>query len=133
MRAIVIAAVLVWASLWLVEAQIPKSCAGVPNMQFPSLATPKLVKQIANGKLTVVDSVDPPISVVHVYGTDYEMGYAYGVLLQDQIHKLVDQFYDYAYKQLDKYLDDLPDFIRKAIEEGGTYALDSPSRYHYYY
>jgi hypothetical protein len=108
------------ASLLLVSAQIPKSCSGVPNMQFPSVSSPKLVKQIANGKLTVVDSVDPPISVVHVYGTDYEMGYAYGVLLQDQIHKLVDQFYDYAYKQIDKYLSDLPDFIRKAIEEGGT-------------
>jgi hypothetical protein len=106
----------------LVEAQIPKSCSGVPNMQSPSLTSPKLIKQIANGKLTVVDSVNPPISVVHVYGTDYEMGYAYGVLLQDQIHKLVDQFYDYAYKQIDKYLSDLPDFIRKAIEEGGVYA-----------
>ena len=117
------AVLLILGSLLLVAAQIPKSCSGVPNMQFPSLTSPKLVKQIANGKLTVLDSVNPPISVVHVYGTDYEMGYAYGVLLQDLIHKLVDQFYDYAYKQLDQYLLDLPDFIRKAIEEGGTYRI----------
>ena len=123
MRGVVFAAVLVLASLLLVAAQIPKSCSGVPNMQTPSLSSPKLVKQIPNGKLTVEDSVQPPISVVHVYGTDYEMGYAYGVLLQEQIHDLVSQFYDYAYKQIDKYLSDLPDFIRKAIEEGGRLTI----------
>jgi hypothetical protein len=41
------------------------------------------VKAVPNGKLYIQRNVTPPVYVVHLYGTAYEMGYAQGLLFKD--------------------------------------------------
>lgn len=42
--------------------------------------------------------------MLHLYGTDYEMGVAYGQLMKDEINTLVPEFYQYAYSQIGEKL-----------------------------
>ncbi len=38
--------------------------------------------------------------MLHVYGTSFEMGVAYGALLKAEINALIPQFYQYVYGQV---------------------------------
>lgn len=61
---------------------------GVQN-SFPiSFDAPVFVNASANGKLFTQNSVSPPLYVLHVYGTAYEMGYAQGELMKEQLNEL---------------------------------------------
>ena len=42
--------------------------------------------------------------VLHVYGTSYQMGVAYGTLMRDEITKLVPQVYEYMDNQIGAWL-----------------------------
>ena len=49
-----------------------------------------LVSQTTNGwKYVTAGNFTPPIILVHVYGTQYEMGFAYGSLLKTEIQTLM--------------------------------------------
>lgn len=50
-------------------------------------APPKLIKESPNARLELVGDGEDSIHVLHVWGTPYEMGYAHGEMLRDQIHE----------------------------------------------
>jgi hypothetical protein len=100
----------------------PQNCKGHPNLQPIFTNPPQLVRTVANGKLYVVPEVSPPLHVVHLYGTPYQMGYAQGLLLQDQISKLWPEMHQWVYNSLNSSLDWLPDIIREILEEYGVAA-----------
>jgi len=103
------------------EAQ--DGCSGTPNLNPIWTEDPVFVSQVQNGKLYKVGNVSPQISVVHVYGTPYEMGYAHGALLKDTIVPLMDQVWDYIYSQIQQYLSDLPPELAYLFEEYGVGAV----------
>ena len=57
------------------------------------------------------------VTIVHVFGTPYEMGLAQGRLLQDEAHAFFDEVVDYYLEEVDddfgKYLFFLPKWARK--------------------
>jgi hypothetical protein len=71
----------------------PTTCQGTPNLQAIWTGTPTLVNQTTNGirMIAAPDGYDTPLTVLHVYGSDYEMGLAYGKLMQSEINTLTSQ------------------------------------------
>jgi len=104
----------------LVAAQ--QSCSGTPNNNGYSTSEPTFNKSVAHGKLYYQDSVQPAIRVIHVYGTPYEMGYAHGQLLKEDISGLLLLVEDYIYKQVEPYLHELPEVLRLLITKFGVNA-----------
>lgn len=105
-------------------------CSGQPNLHPIATDPPKFVKAVEHGKLFLAGNVEPPIRVVHVSGTPYEMGYAHGKLLREEILMLVPQVVQYMEKQIQPYVAFLPEWLQQIIEELGieaaldaTYAL----------
>jgi len=91
---------------------------------------PVLVNSTANGQLFMINEITPPLRVLHVYGTPYQMGYANGFLLKDQINDLFDEFYVWLDDIVNQNLHTLPKFIQDFIDKYGiaaaldlTYAL----------
>jgi hypothetical protein len=67
------------------------------------------VKSSANGQIMSVTSLDyNTLRIVHLYGTPYEMGYAQGTLLYDDIHALYPAFMAYLESQIAQYFDKFP-------------------------
>lgn len=63
--------------------------------------------------------------VLHVYGSAYDMGYAHGQLLKAQIQDILPSFMNHVEQEIEAYLKDLPEEIRKLIAELGlSGALD---------
>jgi len=83
-------------------------CNGSPNPQWsPNLnpidtTEPTFVRSVPNGKLYMGGSGDHPFYIIHVWGTPYEMGYAHGALLKEELSvfmpalwlHLEDEFYN---------------------------------------
>ena len=77
------------------SAAFPPSCTGKTNT-LPVYDGPLThVASVANGIKYKVDAVDPPLNVVHVYGTPYEMGFARGTLMKEEINVLMPQVFAY--------------------------------------
>jgi len=82
-----------------------------------------LVKTVPNGKLFVVkNDVQPNLKIAHVWGTAYQMGYAHGQLIGDDVRDLIKSAYAYFEQQLEKYIKDLPEFLVKLIVDYGMAA-----------
>lgn len=116
------------AAASLAQPPVPASCSGTPNVAPMWTGTPSLVATAANGlKYTTLNaSVSPPITVLHVYGTSYEMGLAYGTLLREEIGLLVPAALSYFGVQLNE---SLPSWVPEAFREeimtrGLEWALD---------
>ena len=108
----------------------PASCAGAINTIAPidGGAAP-LVQTVASGKLYVVSggNLSAPLSVVHLYGSIYDMNVAYGQLMRVAITTLVPQAMDYIYSSVNSSLNLtwLPEPVRDwVIEYGVDTALD---------
>lgn len=114
------------AALGLVasSAAAISTCDGTVNTLPLVTEPPALVKNSTNGKLFLAGAphVDPPLRVVHVYGTPYQMGYAQGELLREEVSDLLTEAYDYIYSMIDPYIKFLPPRLRHAIEVGGVSA-----------
>jgi len=83
---------------------------------------PVLVNTTKNGKLYVVgveSNTLRPMHVLHTWGTPYEMGFAHGVLLKEQVATLNTQMYKHIDETIDEYLHFLSPGLRKKIEEYG--------------
>jgi hypothetical protein len=126
MKGLVLLVVLVAVVSMAMATAVPKNCKGRPNLQPIYTNPPQLVRTVPNGKLYVVSDVNPPLRVVHLYGTPYQMGYAQGLLLQDEITKVFPDLYEWIYYKVNQTLDWLPAIIRELIAEYGlTAALEA--------
>ncbi|KYR03163.1 acid ceramidase-like protein [Tieghemostelium lacteum] len=112
------------------SSEDPKhNCKGSVNSNIIWNETPEFVTQVDNGLLYKVGSQNTTVNLLHVYGTPYQMGYAHGQLLKEQMNVMYPQFLSYAEeaigKNLPAFINILPDFIIKMIEDFGVnFALD---------
>jgi len=97
-------------------------CTGMPNTNPINTAPPVFMKETLNGKLYRGGIVAPFYRVVHMWGTPYEMGYAHGLLLRDDINALYDQVWSYLEKQVEEVIPYLPEFLKQIIAEFGIEA-----------
>lgn len=93
-------------------------CTGHPNTNPVYTDAPTLVASTANGARYSVGpaTMSPQLTVLHLFGTDYEMGQAYGTLMKTEINLLIPQFLDYVYAQIDVYLQFLPVNEREQVD-----------------
>eukprot|EP01104_Vermistella_antarctica_P019035 TRINITY_DN7276_c0_g1_i1.p1 TRINITY_DN7276_c0_g1~~TRINITY_DN7276_c0_g1_i1.p1 ORF type:complete len:467 (+),score=129.97 TRINITY_DN7276_c0_g1_i1:146-1546(+) len=109
------------------QAYIPSQyCSGHTNGLPINNALPQLINSTTNGKLFIVpgeQSDGPPIKIAHLYGSAYEMGFAAGTLLKEDLNQMFPALLTYMEEQVDpyieKYLPDLPEPLAKLIEEFG--------------
>jgi len=99
-------------------------CKGKPNNSPIITGAPVFVKQVANGKLYKIGKGDETISLVHVWGTPFEMGVAEGILLKEQIEAFYpaefNHFVEMGVEFLDKYVDpEIAYYISKYGFEAG--------------
>ena len=56
---------------------------------------PELVGEVKNGRKFLIEDSDYHLHVVVVKGTSYEMGFAYGKLMSDEIKNNVNNFWNH--------------------------------------
>ncbi|ELR17473.1 Nacylsphingosine amidohydrolase, putative [Acanthamoeba castellanii str. Neff] len=95
-------------------------CSGKPNLSPIYDDAPQFVKSVPNGKLYIQRNVTPPVYIVHLYGTAYEMGYAQGQLFKDIGPKFWPSIMEYIYSQIDQYLKMFPEWLQHLIAESGV-------------
>ena len=79
-------------------------------------------------KLYWADSGNNKISVVHVWGTPYEMGFAQGRILKDRLTGFMTSLWDYMIDEItheiNEFLPDLPDWFVEDVAQV-TYTCSS--------
>ena len=70
----------------------PSQCHGADNVIVPWEGEPTLVRKVKNGALFHIKTDTTKLSLIHVQGTPYEMGYAHGELLADEIKDTLNTF-----------------------------------------
>lgn len=90
------------------------------------MADLKLINSVENGKLFEAGPSNARFPIVHVYGTHYEMGYAEGLLVKEDLKKFAHGAYGYLVKSgLDALGDRLPKWAQTFImNKGVEKALD---------
>lgn len=122
-------------ALQFCAAQLPPQCHGTPNLNAIIDVPPVFVKSVPNGKLYTAGSGDETIWLVHVYGTPYEMGYAYGQLLKDQTTAIITQMVAHLEQEvqsdIDKYIGkDMAAFVAKyGLVAGLDYTYEATKSY----
>lgn len=72
------------------------SCRGVLNTHDIVRDEPRLIKSGTNAKHFVVGNGFDQINIVHLFGnTPYEMGYAMGKLMGEDLHQVVSVYFAY--------------------------------------
>jgi len=98
------------------------SCTGKPNTKTIFTDAPKLISSAKNGRLYQTYASTPALNVLHVWGSPYDMGYSHGSLLKTQINEMFPQTMQWMADQVENLLPNLPEFLRKAIENYGIEA-----------
>jgi isopenicillin-N N-acyltransferase-like protein len=96
-------------------ADAPANLLGIVDA-LPQL---KFLRSVKNGKLYRLGEGKGAISVVHLYGSSYEMGYAHGSLLKDELNEFIPRLWAYLEKQVTSILQSLPDWLAKLIADFG--------------
>eukprot|EP01127_Copromyxa_protea_P004456 TRINITY_DN14317_c0_g1_i1.p1 TRINITY_DN14317_c0_g1~~TRINITY_DN14317_c0_g1_i1.p1 ORF type:complete len:423 (-),score=87.84 TRINITY_DN14317_c0_g1_i1:40-1308(-) len=96
------------------------TCKGEANNNPIYKEAPTFVKQVKNGKLYTTGGEEPKVSVVHMWGTPYEMGFAHGQLVSKEAQKLYSQVTDYMQSQVEQFLHMLPEFLQELIARYGV-------------
>jgi hypothetical protein len=99
------------------------SCSGTQNTHPIITEDPTFIKKVENGSLYQIASMDPPLNIVHLYGTPYEMGYAQGELLADQMESLMGDFFAYIELVIQPYISFLPEEMQELLATKGVEAL----------
>jgi hypothetical protein len=127
--ALVAAAALFLSSASAVSAQ-GIDCTGKPNTIPPVVAKPLLMRKSAHGALYQSNSqVEPAILVMHMYGTPYEMGFAHGTLMKQEIAKLYPELFLWIDSQVQAAIPEMPKFLADFI---GKYGLEAGLDLTYY-
>ncbi|KAF2076759.1 hypothetical protein CYY_001948 [Polysphondylium violaceum] len=106
------------------------NCKGKANTFDIYTDEPVLVNQTNGGWLYKTGGANNTVHVLHVYGNPYQMGYAHGALLRDQIQQMMPMFMSYAVAAVTQTAKATPSFFPQYIlniiqTEGVLAALDS--------
>lgn len=109
-----------------VVASAPVGCKGTPNPYAPKTLNATFIHAVPNGKLYIDYGVTPPMRIVHVWGTPYEMGFATGSLLASDLQTFLPKVMTYFEGQAgDSFPKDTPKWLLDLIEKHGVpLALD---------
>lgn len=111
MKSICVNFIVFFASIYPVYLVNP-SCTGVLNTHDILRDEPRLVNSVPNAKHFLVGQGYDKINIVHVYGnTPYDMGYAMGKLMSEDLKQLVTEYFDYLDKHVATYIKLLPPVI----------------------
>ena len=88
-------------------------CKGTPNNLPLITDEPKFVAAVPNGKKYIINSTNngTHITILALKGSWYDMGYAYGSLLKDDLHDAANGMYDYLVERAQGLLILLKDFL----------------------
>jgi hypothetical protein len=107
MRSIPILLLCLLAVIYPVQLVDP-SCDGLYNTNPILRQEPIFVSSVPNGKRYVVGSGFDKINIVHVYGSPYDMGYALGKLMSEELNAILPLYFAYLDKTIEQVLKILP-------------------------
>jgi len=84
-----------------------------PNTNPLCTEDPVFVKSVQNGKLYTAGCGNATFTIAHVYGTPYEMGYAHGQLLKEQLEVFIPELWVH----LEQEFYNGPDWVPPAIAD----------------
>eukprot|EP00054_Salpingoeca_dolichothecata_P003339 m.26484 g.26484 ORF g.26484 m.26484 type:complete len:436 (-) comp13773_c0_seq2:137-1444(-) len=119
----------------LLGSTLAAECHGKPKPDAPPNTNPilsdppRFVRAVKNAKLYMVGSGDDTISLVHLWGSPYEMGYAQGELMKDNATALIDGVWGYLEEQVEQAINSTisglqPWFLELIADVGLDAALD---------
>jgi isopenicillin-N N-acyltransferase-like protein len=97
-----------------------------PNLSPILTEAPIFVKSVTNGKLFNVNAGDHLMKIVHVYGDPYQMGYAHGSLLKQDLNTFYPMVWKYMVTEFEHEMEKkIPKWLADLIAEYGLdIALD---------
>ncbi|EGD79182.1 hypothetical protein PTSG_09912 [Salpingoeca rosetta] len=100
-----------------------------PNLNPIYTEAPVLVRSVKNAKLYTVGGGNDTISLVHLYGTPYEMGYAHGILMKENATQFINDVWGYLEDQVESAINGTihnlqPWFLKLVADFGLDVALD---------
>ncbi|CAF4652162.1 unnamed protein product, partial [Rotaria sp. Silwood2] len=99
---------------------VDPSCKGKINTNEILREQPRFVNSVPNGKRFIVGQGYDKINIVHVYGgTPYDMGYAFGQLMSEDLKQLVPEYFSYLENMIEDLIKQLPPLISKWLAEFG--------------
>jgi len=60
----------------------------------------RFIQHLSTKQNKKIPDVSPPLNVLHLYGTPYQMGFAHGTLLKKQINELIPLVMEYIDEQV---------------------------------
>jgi isopenicillin-N N-acyltransferase-like protein len=121
-------------ALFLVQASDAAFCNGKPkpdakpNLNPIFTADPVFVREVKNAKLYVVGDGDDKISVVHLWGSPYERGFAHGTIMKQDVLNMIDSVWEYIVEQVESAINGtLKKFPPKVVDFLATEGLDGAS------
>ena len=96
-------------------------CSGTINANPFAVGAPRFINKVQNGSRWIVGEGNDTINVVHVYGSPYDQGVAYGMLFKNELPDMVSLFYDWVNAQIDaECMKKVPslEWFCKLIEQG---------------
>jgi len=103
MRNFFVSSVLILANLATVDGAYCTfgPAPGERTNDFPIYDEPlRYIRSVPNAMLFEAGPPDAPFPVVHVWGTPYEVGFAQGTLMKDDINTFVNAVWDYLLEEL---------------------------------
>ncbi len=86
-----------------------QGCKGVLNTHEILRDEPRFVNSVLNGKHFVVGEDYDKINIVHVYGnTPYDMGFALGKLMSEDLKQLIPEYFAYLDTKVEDIIKILP-------------------------
>jgi len=92
-------------------------CQGTPNNQPVIDQEPELVKTVTNGKKYIIKSSqnNTNLPILSLKGSWYEMGYAYGELMKEELNIAIPGMFDYLIDHSDTWYGSLPAVLPKEL------------------
>jgi isopenicillin-N N-acyltransferase like protein len=73
-----------------------------PNLKPIDTGAPVFVKSVPNAELWTVGTGEYAVSVVHLWGTPYQKGFAHGTLMKETMTQMMDEVWDYLEDQVEQ-------------------------------
>lgn len=96
-------------------------CHGRPGQYYVNeqpvwTSQPTLLRTHKNGKLYEIGEGTTKMKLIHVYGNMYEMGFAHGYLLKDELKSFLKELWEYIDGEVEDALPKkIPGFLQKGV------------------
>ncbi|EAS01169.1 acid ceramidase-like protein, putative (macronuclear) [Tetrahymena thermophila SB210] len=103
-----------------------QDCSGQVNNKPLLDIPPKLLKTVKNGEKYLVQDGNNTVYILNVFGSPYQMGYASGLLMAEEMKENISNMFQYIENELkDEILSNfkLPTFVIKLIQKANAMPL----------